>query len=535
MFSCVCAAKIYNKTRESWVDVLGLTGYRTDNPNALSPPDADYNSTIDFIRISIPSIAGWKVTRVESNQYGLATEYIVILENEGLRAIVVVVKAKTPAAGVSPYTLVNFEILSLPQFTAFNPDYSELVKKESLPNQPTTNSILQAILAAYPSQSLTSLVGIIRNYDSPKTESDIVIFTNTTGSFAYIFVTNVTDPSKIKINLLDIRSVTQTIVDNLNRIGTIGPNSNTVTQANTPEKHAAGVIFDGEVFQIENNIQYSKLSPEILDLIAFITKSEGVAALAGNLTHVEQHSDAVVNEFALSYLTAPNTYTRYFVIKPIDPAFAKVYLGKQSISANPQSNLYFLPVPSLNITGNEQKFQGLASFVSSNKNNIDLPAASITHFWETKYPTGLYTIIYFKTNIFQAAAYVITLTSASTSTLVYFIQTVTGSIFDIVPTVQLTSTDPTSQAITNSHIRRYTELTTVTNDQTSSNTTFYTLVFDYAAQTTKSITSNSLNSFETCSFEVTWNNVVVATIIPRDPLKNTYSVQVPVAPGGINL
>ncbi len=104
-------------------------------------------------------------------------------------------------------------------------------------------------------------------------------------------------------------------------------------------------------------------------LLTFITKSLGLTSLPGTLTSIEQHSDGVVTEFALGFSTGNNSYTRYFVIKPVDPAFPTYFMGSDNTSKDPKSALYFNPFPPLDpkVSANQNKFIQATGLISSKR------------------------------------------------------------------------------------------------------------------------------------------------------------------------
>jgi hypothetical protein len=65
-------------------------------------------------------------------------------------------------------TLVNLELLTLPQYTSFNPDSYSLIVAAALPNEKSTNAVVKAVYILYPDCTPQTFKGVIRNYDSPK-------------------------------------------------------------------------------------------------------------------------------------------------------------------------------------------------------------------------------------------------------------------------------------------------------------------------------------------------------------------------------
>lgn len=125
-------------------------------------------------------------------------------------------------------------------------------------------------------------------------------------------------------------------------------------------------------------------------IIEFVRKSID-RDINGRLVNIEQHSDGVVNEFAISYeITSKEKnkqYERYFVIKPADPAFPLFFMGKDTTILDPKTNPYFSPTKQLDKNKNKEDFSKVASTINENKEKsygID----NINSLWISPYPKG---------------------------------------------------------------------------------------------------------------------------------------------------
>jgi len=87
-----------------------------------------------------------------------------------------------------------------------------------------------------------------------------------------------------------------------------------------------------------------------------VSLKENVTTLTGTLFNIEQHSDVIVTEFSINYQEDDGNYTRYFVIKNMDLGNNLTYLGKDTISSNPETDIYFKPTEPLVYKGNENLF-----------------------------------------------------------------------------------------------------------------------------------------------------------------------------------
>lgn len=76
--------------------------------------------------------------------------------------------------------------------------------------------------------------------------------------------------------------------------------------------------------------------------------------MPGQLINIEQHSDAVVTEFAFTYVLSDGTYNRYFVIKRLGDKKNEnlIYMGSDATKINPEKNLYFKPTDPLALGDN---------------------------------------------------------------------------------------------------------------------------------------------------------------------------------------
>ena len=131
-------------------------------------------------------------------------------------------------------------------------------------------------------------------------------------------------------------------------------------------------------------------------IIKFIRKSIN-GDINGRLVNIQQHSDGVVNEFAISYEvdTQEKTkqYERYFVIKPADPSFPLFFMGNDTTALDPKTNPYFLPTKQLDKNKNTEEFWKVANAINENEEksySID----NIISLWISPYPEGEYSISY---------------------------------------------------------------------------------------------------------------------------------------------
>lgn len=125
-------------------------------------------------------------------------------------------------------------------------------------------------------------------------------------------------------------------------------------------------------------------------IIEFVRKSID-RDINGRLVNIEQHSDGVVNEFAISYEAdsqeKTKQYERYFVIKPADNAFPLFFMGNDTTTLDPKTNPYFSPTKQLDKNKNKEEFSKVVNAINVNEEK-SYGVDNIYSLWISPYPKG---------------------------------------------------------------------------------------------------------------------------------------------------